>query len=285
MIYVYRDWSKVPQTVKDALRDASEQLDLLTNEIERKRFIADPKNQKKWAALRKYFLEMSFGKCWYSEARDSVGRFQVDHFRPHGRAKQSDRVFADSGYSWLAFELENFRLAGQLCNTVNEEYSKKSVGKGAWFPLVDPKKRATLKRRLIRGEVPILLDPTIQNDVTKITFNDDGCVRPNPNLDSVSAAQVDLAIKYLGLSQSALDRNRTDVWKECSSRIQRLNKLVACFPRGLTAEETEIMEDTIVELTEMSKAKKTFTAVARCCLIANGLDYLIVRDELVGLPA
>ena len=287
MIYVHRDWSKVPQFVKDALQEASAQLELLTTEKERKAFIDDPKNQRKWAALRRYFLKMSFGKCWYSEARDCVGRLQVDHFRPHGRAKQADRVFAESGYSWLAFELENFRLAGQLCNTVNEEYSEKSVGKGAWFPLVDSSRRATLKRRLLRGEVPILLDPTLQEDVSKIAFNDDGRVIPNPDLklDAIAKDRINLAIRCLGLSQSALDRARTDVWKECSSKIQRFNKLVICIPKGLTALEQEIMEDTVTELIEMSKAKKPFAAVARCCLIANGLAYLIVRDELLRLPA
>jgi hypothetical protein len=285
MIYVHRDWSKVPQLLKDALQVAADQLDLLTNEKDRKKFISDPKNQKKWTALRKYFLAMSFGKCWYSEARDSVGRLQVDHLRPHGRAKQADKEFADSGYSWLAFELNNFRLAGQLCNTVNEEYSKKSVGKGAWFPLVDPKERATFKRRILRGEVPILLDPTIENDISKITFNDDGRVVPNPILSPIDTSRVTVAIRCLGLSQSALDRDRTDVWKACSSRIQRFNKLVACLPRGLTALEAEIMDETVKELIEMSKAKRPFTAVARCCLIANGLAYMIVRDELPCLTA
>jgi hypothetical protein len=285
MIYVHRDWSKVPQSVRDALQIAAEKLDRLTDEKDRKKFIADPKNQKKWTALRKYFLKMSFGKCWYSEARDSVGRLQVDHFRPHGQAKQADRDFAESGYSWLAFELNNFRLAGQLCNTVNEEYSKKSVGKGAWFPLVDPNKRATLKRRILRSEFPILLDPTIEDDISKIIFNDDGRVVPNPKFSLVITARITVAIKCLGLSQSALDRDRTDVWKQCSSRIQRFNKLVACIPRGLTALESEIMEETIEELVEMSKAKRPFTAVTRCCLIANGLAYMIVRDELPCLTA
>jgi hypothetical protein len=61
--------------------------------------------------------------------------------------------------------------------------------------------------------------------------------------------------------------------------------MVACIPCGLTALESEIMEETVKELIEMSKAKRPFTAVARCCLIANGLGYMIVRDELPCLTA
>lgn len=285
MIYVHRDWSKVPQDVKDALKSASDALELLVGEKARKAFIAKKENQRKWAALRKYFLAMSHGKCWYSEARDCVGRLQVDHFRPHGRVKQAERIFAAAGYSWLAFELENFRLAGQLCNTVNAEYSPKSVGKGAWFPLKDPNKRASLNRRLIRNEVPLLLDPTVESDAAKIVFRDDGSVSPAPNLCEADAKNVDIAIRCLGLAQSALERSRCEVWKACSSAIQRYSMMVRKIDQGLTAEETKVMEEAISDLVKMSKSDSPFTAVARCCLIANGMAYLIVHDELPALTA
>jgi len=275
MIYVHRDWGKVPQDVKDALKAASDALELLVGEKARKAFIAKKENQRKWAALRQYFLE----------SRDSVGRLQVDHFRPHGSVKQAERLFAAAGYSWLAFELENFRLAGQLCNTVNAEYSQKSVGKGTWFPLKYPKKRASLNRRLIRNEVPLLLDPTVDSDIAKIIFKDDGSVSPAPNLSEADAKNVDIAVRCLGLSQSALDRNRCEVWKACSSAIQRYSMMVRKIDQGLTAEETKVMEEAIGELVNRSKSDSPFTAVARCCLIANGMAYLIVRDELPVLMA
>lgn len=283
MIYVYRNWAIVPQQIKNDLQAAADALDLITDKKKRKAFIKDKKNQAKWAALRGYMLQMSSGKCWYSEARDCVGRLQVDHFRPHGRAKQAEKSFAE-GYSWLAFELDNFRLAGQLCNSVNKEYSTKSVGKGEWFPLKDPSKRASLRRRQHRKEVPLLLDPTDQSSAEKLIFNEGGTIDPNPTLDPDSFAEVETAIRCLGLRQSALDRGRGDVWKQCAAAVQRYSMLAIKPDNERTVEEKKIMNDSLLEMINLARGSSPFSAVARCCLIANYLSDLIVRDELACLP-
>lgn len=282
MIYVHRDWGVIPQAVKDALKAAAEELDRLSDPQSRKDYIAA--NSSKWSAVREYLSSMSHRKCWYSEAREKVSRYQVDHFRPHGRAKQALKTFAD-GYSWLAFDLENFRLAGVLCNTANQEHSDETVGKADWFPLVDPSKRARVSERDCSAETPVLLDPVDPDDPCKLIFNDDGSVAPNPTLDEEVRADVMVAITYLGLRQNELNLARGETWLKCYRAIKKYNRIAKKRKGDRSTEEAETLKEFQQELVAMSKASSEFAAVTRCCLKANGLSQLIVADELLPLAA
>ncbi len=77
---------------------------------------------------------MSYGKCWYSEAKDAGANFDVDHFRPKAEAKRAENLVDVEGYAWLAFDWKNFRLSAQNCNRLNTDESGNTVGKGSWFP-------------------------------------------------------------------------------------------------------------------------------------------------------
>jgi uncharacterized protein (TIGR02646 family) len=280
MIYVHRSWEAIPVQVKEDLKAAALALDDLQDAEARREFIKV--NAPKWAAVREYLRDMSSGKCWYSEARESVSRYQVDHYRPHGRAKQALKTFAE-GYSWLAFDLDNFRLAGVLCNTVNQEYSEDTIGKGDWFPLFDPAVRACLASRDFSKESPILLDPVDPDDPYKLVFQDDGSVHPDPDMAEAERSRVQSAIEYLGLSQSQLNRARRKTWRDCFKRAVKYNR-IAKKPKGArTAEECETLDELTGELIAMSKAKSEFASVARCCLKANRLSKFVVADELAPL--
>lgn len=277
MIYIHRDWSKVPDEVKAALKTAADELDALADPAARKAYIKD--HATKWTAVREHLSGMSDGKCWYSEAREAVSRYHVDHFRPHGRSKQAVATYAD-GYCWLAFEIENYRLAGMLCNTVNEEYSDDSVGKGDWFPLLDPAMRATVAARNISRETPVLLDPTEPDDPAKLWFNDDGNIVPDPDLDDDTKLCVETAIQCLGLRQSMLNRLRLSAIRRCLRSIRRY-KEVARMPKGVrTKFESDALEEARSELLAMSAPGAEFAAAVRCCLISNGLKGFVTRDEL-----
>lgn len=280
MIYVHRDWDLIPDEVKNELKEAAAELDAITDADARKAYIAA--NQGKWSAAREHLGKMSHGKCWYSEAPESVSRYQVDHFRPHGRAKQALRDTCD-GYSWLAFNIENFRLAGMLCNTQNQEYSKDTVGKGDWFPLLDPSKRANITARDCSAESPILLDPVDPDDPCKLLFKDDGTVWPDDQLPKETQGHVTMAIECLGLRQSQLNRARKRIWTACSKRARQYSR-IAAKPKGQrTDEEATMLQELAGELIAMSKSNSPFAAVARTCLIVNRLRQLIVADELLPL--
>lgn len=280
MIYVHRNWELVPAQVKNDLKQAAAELDALTDPEARKTYIKE--NQGKWSAVREYLGQMSHRKCWYSEAPESVSRYQVDHFRPHGRAKQALRDTCD-GYSWLAFDIENFRLAGVLCNTQNQEYSEDTVGKGDWFPLLDPSKRAKLSARYCGQESPILLDPVDPDDPSKLRFKDDGTVWPDDQLSDVEQQHVTTAIECLGLRQSQLNRARRRVWTACTKRARQYSR-IAKKPKGnRTQEEAETLRELAGELIAMGRSDSPFAAVARTCLMANRLSKFVVADELLHL--
>lgn len=282
MIYVHRDWSVIPQPIKDALVAAAQALDAIADQDARKKYIKD--NDDKWAAVREYLNGMSHNKCWYSEAKERVSRYQVDHYRPHGRAKQALKTFAE-GYSWLAFDLDNFRLAGVLCNTANKEHSADTVGKSDWFPMVDPTKRACLTARDCSVESPLLLDPVDPDDPCKLLFNDDGSVQADPNLPEDVQTDVSLAIGYLGLSQGMLNGARKGTWRRCARAIIQYNRIAKKRKGDRTQEEAATLLELREELVGMSKASSEFAAVARCCLRAHKLDQFIVADELIPLAA
>lgn len=282
MIYVHRNWTIVPQAVKDALLAAAQELDAIADIDKQKQYIKD--NASKWAAIREYLAAMSHNKCWYSEAKERVSRYQVDHFRPHGRAKQAIKTFAE-GYSWLAFDLDNFRLAGVLCNTANQEHSAETVGKSDWFPLADPTTRACLAARDCSKESPLLLDPADPDDPSKLLFNDDGSVHPDLELPPDIQSDVLLAICYLGLNQGMLNGARKGIWRRCTRIIAQYNRIAKKRKGERTPEETKTLEELREDLVGMSKSSSEFAAVARCCLRAHKLDQFVVADELIPLAA
>lgn len=280
MIYVHRNWETVPEEVKAALRQAAADLDALADLAQRKDYINA--NRDKWAAMRTYLSDMSHGKCWYSEARESVSRYQVDHFRPHGRSKQAAKQYSE-GYSWLAFDIENFRLAGVLCNTVNQEFSEESVGKGDWFPLVDPARRATLQNRNTAQETPVLLDPTDPDDPYKLRFDEDGNVAPDPEMPADQRAAVEEAITCLGLRQSRLNERRRAVLRRATRAAMRFKEASRVPAGARTVRDTANLNEARAELLAMSAPSAEFAAAVRCLLVAYGLRQLVRTDELAPL--
>lgn len=277
MIYVHRDWSKVPEEKLAQLKSLSEELEKITGKAERKAFIAT--NASAWSDVRGELEAMSFGKCWYTESRDPVSRNQTDHFRPHGRAKQAEGEFAE-GYCWLAFDIENYRIVGVLANTLNREYSEETVGKGIWFPLADPATRATLENPDLGGETPLLLDPIEMEDVDKIAFNDNGEAHPAAHLDEATKEVVDSAIVRMGIRQDMLNQARRQKWRDCLRTIEKYTRFQR-KPKGQRSqEETQTIDELAQELITMASAASEFSATARCCLASQRLDMFITRDEL-----
>ena len=280
MIYVHRDWGLIPEEVKAALRTAAVELEAIADAAGRKAYINA--NRDKWSAVRDYLSGMSHGKCWYSEAREAVSRYQVDHFRPHGRAKQAPKQFSE-GYSWLAFDIENLRLAGMLCNTVNQEYSEESVGKGDWFPLTDPACRASFTNLDTGKETPILLDPTEPEDPYKLWFDEDGSVVADFEKPPEQRAAIENAIICLGLRQSMLNGRRRSVLRRASRAALRY-KTVDQVPKGArTQRDQDALSQARAEMLAMSAPAAEFAAAVRCLLVAYGLRQFVSTDELKPL--
>lgn len=280
MIYVHRDFSRIPAEKLTALKAVADALDEISDPVARKKYIRD--NQAAWSTVRKELSAMSFDKCWYTEAKEGVSRYQTDHFRPHGRAKQAVRETV-AGYCWLAFEIDNFRIVGVLANTQNQEYSYETVGKGDWFPLLDPSKRATLAHRATVDEFPLLLDPANDDDPDKIVFYDNGEAHPSSELSEQDQAWVRDAIDLMGIKQGQLDGLRRAVWRDCSLLISIYDGFYKKPPEARTAEDKASMKALAEKLRAMSSCRAPFAATARQCLKSNRLQDLIIRDEFAAL--
>ena len=282
MIYVHRDLSKIPKEKLDALKSVSDQLEGISAAADRKAFI--DANRAIWSTVRVELSQMAFGKCWYTEAREGVSRYQTDHFRPHGRAKQAAKEYA-AGYCWLAFDVENYRIVGVLANTQNQEYSEETVGKGDWFPLLDPTVRANFANQSTAQEISLLLDPVNEDDPGKIAFNDNGEAHPSDELPDADKLWVDDAIIRLGIRQDQLNRKRKTVWRSCSRKVVQYDRFFKKPAAARTDEERQTMKELAEELRAMSSCQSEFAATARSCLRSNRLDVLIVQDEFAPANA
>jgi len=282
MIYIHRNFGKIASEKLAALKAVSDELDKIDDPAERKAFI--DANSGAWSSVRPELETMSFGKCWYTEAKEGCSRYQTDHYRPHGRAKQAAKNYT-AGYCWLAFEIDNYRIVGVLANTQNREHSLETVGKSDWFPLLDPSRRATLANRSIDLEVPLLLDPVNEHDPDKIMFNDNGEAHPSDELSDEDKAWVRDAIDRMGIKQERLSGLRRRVWRECEGRIVKYNRFFKKPAAERTAEDKLSMRELAGELRAMASCRAPFAATARHCLKSNRLGELIVKDEFAEANA
>jgi len=78
-------------------------------------------NHRIWKLPKDTFKTISYGKCWYSKARELYSHYHVDHFRPKKKALDTNNN-DQGGYWWLAFNWENFRLMGSVGNSKKGDY-------------------------------------------------------------------------------------------------------------------------------------------------------------------
>jgi hypothetical protein len=211
MIHVKRDPALIPDKLLKVAARAQQKLETLPAD-ERREFIQ--KKRHIWGRFKRYLRAMSHGKCWYSESSDPQSFFDVDHFRPKLRARRSDS-HVDAGYEWLAFSWENFRYSAQRSNQQNkDEDTDQVVGKGDWFPLLDPSPCARWDDRCEESERPVLLDPVRQEDVDLVDVLDDGRMSPNPFCVGSSKHRVTRSIELYGLNLPALTAARAKVMRD-----------------------------------------------------------------------
>lgn len=276
MIFIKRDFSKVDPAILLEAEKAAAALGQIADANERKAFIAA--NGEIWAAFRPALIAMSHGKCWYSEASEAVSRYDVDHFRPKGRARISAKQTSD-GYSWLAFDPNNYVLAAQLCNQANREYSDDTVGKANWFPLFDPSKAASLDKPDHGAEAPILLDPTNSEAPALLEFDEYGAVQPRSDLHPDYHEQIEWAIKLLGIRQTKLNDARRRHRRRTQIDIRNYKRIFLKPPHLRTQDDIDTMKSIAEMLLEAGSANAPFSALTRSLLMAEGLPHFISYNE------
>jgi hypothetical protein len=123
--------------------------------------------------LRDPLIAIVGQKCWYCETNVHGSNPDVDHYRPK---KGPATAGAHSGYWWLAYKPDNYRIACKYCNSGGGEFEDgtRPAAKVALFPLLNESDRATTPSADLKLEKPVLLDPTDKNDHFLVDFSADG---------------------------------------------------------------------------------------------------------------
>jgi hypothetical protein len=276
MIYIKRDATLIPAKVFAVAQRASTSLEKLPVE-QRKDFIK--KKSHVWRGFSKYLAKMSYGKCWYSEAKDAGANFDVDHFRPKAEAKRTKELIDEEGYAWLAFDWDNFRLSAQNCNRLNKDEADNTVGKGSWFPLLSDSLIATWNNRCIVDEKVVLLDPLVKKDLTYIDYDDNGRFTSGRFCVGEAALRIRQSGVIYGLNIEKMREARFQVMREAKKLLETIRQSAEDLdPLGDEAPMRTI-ERQIELLKSKTRADAPFSRAVRTQLQKLGAeDYLIDRS-------
>lgn len=225
-----------------------------------------------WTELYKPLSEISCNKCWYSEAPENSGEWEVDHFRPKGESKNNDgSITLAEGYWWLAYYWRNYRLIGSLANKLRKDRfntNDEVYGKGTFFPLdLDNGYIAVPDDFDCSCEIPYLLDPTNYEDVILISFDENGEVFPTygEEDDEWRNERAKLSIKYYGLNHTPIIRGRKKVWDQCESIVNKGHeelKRTNTNPIYKHARK-KIIGDCYSEIVNLAKSNAPYSMVVR----------------------
>lgn len=212
----------VPQEIFDNFANASQALAALATDEQKREYI---NNGPLCSAFQPWLWQLGFLKCWYSEAKLQDGEGEVEHFRP--KLKVWKTTPPHSGYTWLAFDWHNLRLAHPSVNKRRTDRStREKAGKGCYFPLKDEESRARVAGAENQEE-PVLLDPTVAKDCLLLCFDEDSG-KPIPRFskeaDEWLHRRAAESIKYYHLDEGTWNADRADLMKDVNILCQRIEE-------------------------------------------------------------
>jgi uncharacterized protein (TIGR02646 family) len=160
--------------------------------------------------------EMFERKCAYCESPyASLHPVDVEHWRP----KAEIEGFAGGGYEWLAMVWENLLPSCIDCNRARYQlvpdavggWRPEKLGKANQFPIVDPAKRwVSFSQQM--AEVPLLLDPCVDEPADYFDFDSSGVLLPKKGLDAAKQLRAVESIRVYALNRKCLvDERRRHV--------------------------------------------------------------------------
>jgi hypothetical protein len=169
----------------------------------------------KWSPLKDRLTAILANKCWYTEAELIGAHLAIDHYRP---------VY---DYWWLAYDVENYRVACPFANSPehNREHGC-AGGKGDNFPLLPPGQRAG-ERAALRLENPVILDPCNEQDCALLVFQADGrpIVNPTKVSDLIAAERVEKSKILLNLDHPDFNSTREQLCRDIADEVKAYEQL------------------------------------------------------------
>lgn len=204
-------------------------------------------------------LERLFGtKCAYCEIEAAGAPTHIEHYRPKGGVDPDGQTIARFGYWWLASTWRNLLISCAFCNTVNthedDAGTRAVLGKANKFPLGAPHQRAT-KPTEVRREVPLLLDPSIDDPRHHISFSvGEGldrrllCIVRPVVRNGIEDERGRATIETLGLHRKELNRLRGE-------RIKSLRSLLEVIEDDIRSKQAAHPGYQPLALSELAKRK------------------------------
>lgn len=215
-----------------------------------------------WRDLKASLVDLSYGKCWYCEARQERADNAVDHFRPKGRVTECE---AHEGYWWLAFDWTNYRFSCAYCNSQHGKGEERK-GKQDHFPLLEESARAHRPENDIEGESSCLLDPAVPSDPPLLWFNDEGHAEPKESARLLQKQRAAASISIYNL-------NHQPTVDECVILLRWIRDLVKAgnlqydkLESGDISAEPELGR-IMGAIMEAISPRAEFSAAARTCLM------------------
>ncbi|WP_144473224.1 HNH endonuclease family protein [Bacillus tropicus] len=210
----------------------SEEIEIpnLYNEKTRKRGSYNFKKYKE-SDVKEKLNDLFHGKCAYCESKYKyVHPMEVEHFRPKAGVKQEREDKRNlSGYYWLAWDWNNLFPSCIKCNRESKqkthERGKVLTGKGNLFPLEDDLNRATRHYHSIESEIPLILNPCLDNPEDHIEFTNNGVIRP-VLIDGDESIKGKTSINVYALDRIDLTIEREEVAILIKEQIERVKSLM-----------------------------------------------------------
>ena len=223
-----------------------------------------------WAAAGEALRLASHDKCWYCEIIENRSDKPVDHFRPKNSVAEDK---SHPGYTWLAFEWQNFRLSCTFCNSRRRDVKGGTLGgKSNHFPVIAPPAHSRTPNE--PSDRPMLLDPVCDEDTRSITFHLNGYPKPAKD-DALTKARVTKSVELYHLDQIGLVRKR----KRLASDIQRHVKMGDV---AAAAQHDENFRFHKKEIIKRARAKAELSSAARVYLTKyrdrRWVEELVTRD-------
>lgn len=202
-------------------------------------------NTYKDASVRRALEALFHDKCAYCESITIAGAdWDVEHYRPKGAvAERADHT----GYYWLAYDWENLYPSCQHCNQKRRDQARwgdtslaagPAAGKLDQFPLVDETARAMTPDDSIDAELPLLLDPNVDDPSLYLTFDPQGNVVA---IDDDPFATATIAICHL--RRKRLRDARARVVLRVAKLIENIGKAEAAGELHAAAAMRAMLED------------------------------------------
>lgn len=260
----------IPQEIRDDLQVMDDSMPGKTDED---KATTARRGNPHWTPVRPYLLTASHEKCWYTESKDPGSLYDVDHFRPKGKALNDDGT-VKHWYWFLAFNTINYRLSCQISNRPNRNSILEATGgKGDKFPLVTGSPRATDVAGLA-NEIPVILDPCNEADTALLEFQADGrpVVSQRHAGDANAVFRVEHSKLLLNLDFPAFNEGREVLYNKIKQLMERGDRYAR---DGIDALE-DVQNDLRGLMHEDAEYSKAAECYIRCFRDRDWVEELIL---------